>query len=111
MKERRGTALPLVLIVCATAGLLCASLMRARLQATLTAAGTTRRIQDGLAEQAALNRVQQAWMASGSCTSNAAAGISCRGSGCRCACTVTGLAQVTSVPRAGACVLTVQPLP
>ena len=103
----RGSALLQVLIVTVVAGLICASIMRARLQPALAAANAVQRVENDAAAQGALNRVQQVWMAGGSCSSDAASGVSCGGSGCSCACTVAGLGSVIAVPNGGACALTV----
>ena len=105
----RGSALMQVLVVAVVAGLICASILRARLQPALAAAKAIQRVSDDAVEQAALNRVQQVWMAAGSCASDAAAGVVCSGAGCSCTCTVAGLASVTAVPSGGACTLTVAP--
>lgn len=102
-----GSALLQVLVAAAVAGLICASIMRVRLQPALTAANAIQRVENDAAEQGALNRVQQVWMAGGSCASDATAGVSCGGSGCSCTCAVAGLGTVTAVPRGGACALTV----
>jgi len=106
--NRRGSALMQVLVLAAVAGLICASVMRARLQPALAAANAVSRVENDASEQAALNRVQQVWMANGSCTSDAAAGVSCGGgSGCSCTCAVSGLGTVTAAANGGACTLTV----
>ena len=106
--SRRGSALLEVLIMAAVAGLICASVMRARLQPALAAASAVSRVVNDAAEQAAINRVQQVWMAKGSCKSDAAAGVSCGGgSGCSCTCAVSGLGTVTAAAYGGACALTV----
>lgn len=105
----RGSALALALITTAVAGLLCASIMQARLQPALTAANAVQRVENDAAEQGALNRVRQVWMAGGSCASDAAAGVACSGSGCSCTCAVAGLGRVSAAPSGGACALTVTP--
>ncbi len=105
MKDRRGSALMQVLVVAAVAGFVCAALLRARLQPAMLAAQGAQRVVDDTSQQGALNRVTQVWMERGSCSSDAAAGVSCVGSGCACTCTVAGLAVVTAVPNGGACAL------
>jgi len=107
--SERGSALLQVLIVSAVAGLICASILRARLQPALAAAQMVQRGESDAAEQGALNRIQQVWMAGGSCASDAAAGVACSGGGCSCSCEVAGLGTVTAAPSGGACTLTVTP--
>ena len=103
----RGSALLQVLVLVVVAGLICASIMRARLQPALAAANAVQRVADDAAEQGALERVRQVWMAGGSCSSAAAAGVSCSGAGCSCSCTVAGLGRVSAAPSGGACALSV----
>ena len=107
--NERGSALLQVLIVAIVAAIICTSIIHTRLQPALTAANAVQRVQNDTAEQAALNRVQQVWMAAGSCASDATAGVSCSGSGsgCSCTCAVAGLGTVTALPSGGACALTV----
>ena len=105
--NERGSALLQVLITAVVAGLICASIMRARLQPALTVANAVTRVQNDAVEQAALNRVQQVWMAGGACASDATAAVLCSGSGCSCRCAVAGLGTVTAAPNGGACALTV----
>ena len=110
--NERGSALLQVLITAIVAAIICASIIRTRLQPALTAAGAVQRVQNDASEQAALNRVSQVWMAGGSCSSDATAGVSCAGAGCACACKVTAasgaiLGTVTAVPSGGACTLSV----
>jgi hypothetical protein len=108
--NRRGSVLLQVLVASVVGGLICASIMRARLQPAMTVANAVLRVQNDVGEQGALNRVQQVWMAAdASCTSDPAAGVSCRGSGCSCTCAVAGLGTVTAAPSGGACALTVTP--
>lgn len=104
-RGRRGGVLLQVLVTAAIAGLLCASMMHSRFQPALSAANAVTRVQDDLAGQAAIARVQQVWMAGGSCSSDAAAGVACSGSGCACECAVAGV-TVTSTANGGACALT-----
>lgn len=105
--NERGSALMQVLVVAVVAGLICANILHARLQPALAAANAISRVENDAVEQAALNRVQQVWMAGGSCASDAAAGVSCTGSGCSCSCAVAGLGTVAAAPSGGACALTV----
>ena len=105
--NQRGSALMHVLLVTMVVGLICASIMRARLQPALAAANMVEHIQSSAADEAALNRVTQVWMSGGSCSSDATAGVSCSGSGCSCRCTVTGLGSVTAAVSGGACSLSV----
>jgi hypothetical protein len=105
--SERGSALLQLLVAAAVAGVICASIMRARLQPAMTVANAIQLVENDAAEQAALNRVQQVWMAQGSCASDATAGVGCSGSGCSCTCAVAGLGTVTAAPSGGACALTV----
>jgi hypothetical protein len=106
--NRRGAVLLQVLVTAVIAGLICASIMRARLQPAMTVANSVQRVENDAAEQGALNRVEQAWMAAGSsCASDNAAGVTCRGAGCSCTCSVAGLGTVSAAPSGGACALTV----
>lgn len=107
MKER-GTVLLQVLVIAIVAGVICAAILRSRMQPALAAAQAVQRVENDAAEQGALNRVQQVWMAAGSCSSDAAAGVSCSGSGCSCTCTVMGLGTVTARASGGACNLIVK---
>lgn len=109
--RRRGSALLQVMIAALVAGLICATVMRVRLQPAMAAAQAVRRVQDDGAGQGAINRVIQVWMQTGSCSSDTAAGVDCGGgSGCTCTCMVAALGNVvvTSQPGAGgACALSV----
>lgn len=107
--SERGSALMQVLVTAVVAGLICASILRARLQPALAAANAIQHVQNDAAEQGALNRVQQVWMSGGSCSSDASAGVSCSGFGCSCTCAVAGLGTVTAASSGGACALTVTP--
>ena len=114
MKDERGSILLQVLLMAVVASLMCATILRARLQPALTAASGIERISSGLAAQAAVNRVSEVWARLGVCTSDAKAGIYCSGSGtdCACSCVVSAstpggsAASVKSSPSGGACTLT-----
>ncbi|MDE2509756.1 MAG: hypothetical protein KGL74_01420 [Elusimicrobia bacterium] len=115
MNGERGSILAQVLITTAIASLLCASILRARLQPALTTAGAVDRIRDDLAEQAAVNRVTEVWTRLGVCKSDGEAGVRCRGAGCDCSCDLdpaqpyTAGATVASAAAGGACRLTASP--
>jgi hypothetical protein len=104
-----GSALLQILIMAVVASLICASIIRTRLQPALTAAHSLQRVENDVGTQGALSRVQQVWMAGGPCSSDSTAGVSCTGSGCSCSCTVAGLATVTAAQSGGVCSLTVTP--
>jgi hypothetical protein len=108
-RGRRGGALLEVLLLAVVAAFLCASVLRARLEPALTAAGQVERLKDDLAGEGALARVRQVWAEGGTCSSSPAAGVSCAGGGCDCVCTVAGLGKVASVGDGGACALTTSP--
>jgi Tfp pilus assembly protein PilX len=107
--KQRGSALVQVMIAAVVVAIICASVIRSRLQPALMTANAAQNVEKDAAEQGALNRVQQVWMAKGSCASDAAAGVSCTGAGCACVCSVANLGTVTAVPSGGACALTVTP--
>lgn len=106
MRGERGSVLLQVLVVAAVAGVICAAILRARLQPAMAAAGAVNAVTDDLSAQSAINRVNEVWIRNGSCSSDPAVGVSCSGSGCSCTCAVAGAAAVTSVPYGGACSLT-----
>ena len=114
MKDARGSILAQVLIMTAVASLMCASILRSRLQPALVTAGAVDRVRDDLAAQAAVNRVNEVWSRLGSCATDADAGVRCGGSGCDCVCTIApaqadaAAATVTSSasPPGGVCLLT-----
>lgn len=107
--SRRGSALAHVLVLSLTGALVCGLMLRARLAAATAAAETAGRVRDDLAGQGAINRVVEAWARSGPCASDAAAGVSCSGSGCSCRCDVAGGVAVTSAPDGAACALSAAP--
>jgi len=107
--NRRGAVLMQVLIFGAMAALACSTILAARLQPALMSSRAEERVRDDLAGQAAVNRVTATWARLGVCTSEAAAGVACSGTGCRCSCEVEGsgwAARVAAAPSAGACALT-----
>lgn len=109
MKGRRGAVLLQVLVFGVLAALTCSTILAARLQPALLSARADERVRDDLAGQGAVNRVTGAWTRLGVCESDAAAGVSCRGTGCRCSCEVEGpgwTARVVAAPSEGACSLT-----
>lgn len=109
MRSERGAVLAQVLIFAVTAGLLCASILSARLQPALLSARGSDRVRDDLAAQGAVNRVTGVWTRLGVCASDTSAGVSCGGSGCECNCGVTVAGEttiVTSTTAGGACALT-----
>ncbi|MFI5344811.1 MAG: hypothetical protein ACHQ51_00405 [Elusimicrobiota bacterium] len=112
MTGERGSILAQVLITSAIASLLCASILRARLQPALTVAGAVDRVRDDLAAQAAVNRVTEVWTRLGVCKTDGDAGVRCSGSGCDCSCVLdpaergAAAGTVTSVSSGGACRLT-----
>lgn len=93
-----------VLVLAVVASLLCAALLRARLQPALNTARVRDRVADDLAAQGAVNRVVEVWSRAGACGSDGALGVQCAGSGCGCTCVVLPFArggyavQVTSLP-------------
>ena len=107
--NNRGAVLIYVLIASVISAIICTTILRTRLQPALTAANAILRVQNDVSAQAALNRVQQVWMANGSCQGDQSAGVSCSPTGgCNCTCPVAGLGTVISVPGSGgACALTV----
>jgi hypothetical protein len=112
MRSERGSILAQVLVTTVVASLLCASILRARLQPALTTAGAVDRVRDDLGAQAAVNRVTEVWTRMGVCRTDGGAGVRCSGSGCDCSCVLDSAeagvpaAIVTSVPAGGACRLT-----
>jgi Tfp pilus assembly protein PilX len=106
--NNRGAVLVYVLIATVISAIICTTILSTRLQPALTAANAVLRVQNDVSAQAALNRVQQVWMAGGSCASDSSAGVSCSGTGCNCTCAVAGLGTVIALPTSGgACSLTV----
>jgi hypothetical protein len=103
----RGSALLQVLVMTAVAGLICASILSARLQPALAGANAVGRVADDLAQQAAINRVTEVWARAGRCASDASAGVDCGASvgSCRCTCAVAGGVTVTSVANGEACAI------
>lgn len=112
MSGRRGSILAQVLILTAVASLMCAAILRSRLQPALTTAGAVDRVQDDLAAQAAVNRVTEVWMRRGACGTDGGAGVLCAGVGCDCACNLLSpetrrrVATVSSTSYRGVCRLT-----
>lgn len=109
MRSRRGAVLLQVLVFGAMAALACSTILAARLQPALLSARADDRLRDDLAEQGAINRVTGAWLRRGVCASEPSAGVSCRGTNCRCSCEVDGPGWTTRVaaePSEGACSLT-----
>lgn len=107
--SRRGAVLLQVLVFGAMAALACSTILAARLQPALMSARADERVRDELAEQAAVNRVTDAWTRLGVCESDAASGVVCRGHGCACRCEVEGAgwaARVESSRVGEACSLT-----
>lgn len=86
--NERGSVLGQVLVLAAVAGLMCATMLRARLQPALTAARATDRVQGDLLAQAAVNRVTAVWSYTGTCGSSPKDGVTCVGEGCDCRCRV-----------------------
>ena len=115
--NERGSALLQVLVTAVVAALICASIIRTRMQPALTAANAIQRVSDDAAEQGSINRVHQVWLAADRCSSDTTLpplgpGVSCVPSAalptCSCVCSVAGLGTVTSQPQAGGgCALTV----
>lgn len=114
MRGERGAVLAQVLVLAVVACLLCASLLRARMQPALDVARVRDRLADDLAAQGAINRVEEVWTRVGVCASDGLAGVECFGSGaaCDCACNVRPFAngapaaRVVSAPLGGSCSLT-----
>ncbi|HEX4047481.1 MAG TPA: hypothetical protein VH309_06585 [Elusimicrobiota bacterium] len=114
MRNARGSILLEVLLMSVVASLMCAEILRARLQPALTAAGGVERVSTGLGAQAALNRVTAVWARLGTCQSDPGAGVVCSGpgTGCECSCAVLPAeagdrAQTLAASEtAGECVLT-----
>jgi len=113
MRGERGSILAQVLITTAIASLMCASILRSRLQPALVTAGAVDRVRDDLAAQAAVNRVTETWTRLGACASDLSAGVRCGGAGCDCSCELSPAqpdaagASVTSTSSSsgGACLL------
>jgi hypothetical protein len=112
MRNRRGSVLLEVLMMAVVASIMCATILRARLQPALTAASGIERVSSGLAAQAAVNRVSEVWGRLGVCASDVKAEVYCSGMGCACSCLVSPGAPagskviVKSSPSGGACALT-----
>lgn len=109
MRAERGSILAQVLITSAVASLMCAAILRARLQPALTTAGAVDRVRDDLAAQGAVNRVTEVWSRLGACSSDLDSGVRCGGAGCICSCVLepaqpeAAATTVTSVESGGAC--------
>ena len=112
MKDESGAILLQVLVATMIASLMCATILRMRLQSALTAAAEVERVSSGLAAQGAVNRVTEVWGRLGTCQSDPSAGVACSGSGCACSCVVSSItpgayaANVASSAFGGACALT-----
>lgn len=106
--ERRGSVLVQVLLTTALMAIISVSVLRMRLQPAIDTANTVSRVGEDLAARSALNRLTESWSRLGSCASDAAAGLSCAGTGCSCTCTV-GSVAITAAPQGGACALSVRP--
>ncbi|MBI3564817.1 MAG: hypothetical protein HY079_06445 [Elusimicrobia bacterium] len=116
MRGERGAVLAQVLIMSVVAGLLCAAILRARLQPALTTARLQSRVADDLAASGAVNRVVEVWARKGVCGSDGDAGVACAGLGCRCECVVRPFAEsgrsvrVAAAASGRACALSATPL-
>ena len=112
MKGRRGAILAQVLLATMVAALMCSAILRARMQPALTAGAAVEHVQDDLAAQAAVNRVNEVWARLGACSTDMDRGVRCAGSGCDCNCVLdpaeTGspVVAVASSASGGACALT-----
>lgn len=109
--NKRGSVLLEVLMMSVVASIMCAAILRSRLQPALTAASGVERVSSGLAAQAAINRVSEVWGRLGVCSSDVNAAVYCSGIGCGCSCLVSPAAPgskaiVKSSPSGGACALT-----
>lgn len=115
MRGERGAVLAQVLMMAVVASVLCAGILRARMQPALTTERVRARVADDLSAQGALNRVTEVWVRKGVCGSDAAAGVACVGLGCRCSCLVRPFTDsaraVTVTARASgrACALSATP--
>jgi hypothetical protein len=105
--NERGSVLAQVLVFSAVAGLMCATILHARLQPALSSARAVDRVRGDLAAQATVNRVTAVWSRLGSCSSDSREGVSCVGQGCDCRCAVsTGglvIGELVSAAQGGAC--------
>jgi hypothetical protein len=107
MNKERGSVLLQVLVMATLTGIICATVLRARFQPALTAQSAVSGVSNDLSAQTSLNRVNEVWARSGSCSSDANMGVACSGSGCSCVCTVSGAADVISAPNGNYCAMTV----
>ena len=96
MRGQKGSVLAQVMIFTVVAGLMCATVLRSRLQPAVSSARAVNQIKDDLAAQGAINRVVAVWSRSGACASDPAQGVSCLGAGCRCACAVSSAGAVVA---------------
>lgn len=115
VKSQRGVVLAQVLIMTLVLGYIAAMILRMVLQPAMTASNTANATEDTKQAEAALNRVQAAWIEAGAvCQNNAALGInSCSSASCGCTCQVTVspgvvVSVVTSVGSNG-CVIKATP--
>lgn len=105
--NRRGSVIAQVLVFAAVAGLMCATILHARLQPALVAARAVDRVREDLVAEGTVNRVTAVWSRLGTCASAPAEGVSCTGTGCDCRCSVSAggdvVGGVVSEPQGGAC--------
>ncbi len=91
----RGVVLAQVLIMTLVLGYIAAMILRMVLQPTMVAANATKTSVDTKKAEAAINRVQAAWIEGGVCTGNARLGVSCP------ACTQNSKSECTGTLPAG----------
>jgi Tfp pilus assembly protein PilX len=107
-KGERGVVLAQVLVATVILGYLATMILEMTLQPAMYASNATASVTKSKAAEAALNRIQSAWMDNGAtCSSHTGLGVRCTvGSGCACVCSVRGAAAVSSSgPAAGPCTL------
>ncbi len=119
MRGERGAVLAQVLMLAVVASLLCASILRARLQPALTTSRVVARVSDDLAAQGAVNRITEVWVRRGTCQTDATNGVYCNrpvsAGPCDCTCAVdpfsgkTPVVTVVSTPFGRACSLAATP--
>lgn len=105
-RGERGSVLAAVLVLALVGGLIASELVSARLQPSLLAAQRVQRLSDDMAGQAAISRINEVWARLGSCSSDAAEGVSCSGSGCSCTCDSATAVVSVRQGAGGSCVMT-----
>lgn len=89
-RSERGVVLAQVLITTVILGYIAAMILRMVLQPAMVAANATQSASDAKKAEAAINRVQAAWIDGGDvCKSNAGLGVLCYSASCGCTCKVT----------------------